>query len=182
MYWPNGGFDYMSQAGDQEGHVFLGGGVEQGSEAGIVDFDRASDGQVNPPALAHLRNVLPRYFQHGADTELKQAWTGVMGFTGDEFPVVGRIPSELSPRNVVHGAAGSEWIAAGFNGYGMVHCWHSGRAIADMILERPSEAIEAYFPKEQFECSQTRMEKMDLDSMKSRFYRNAPIADVKSRL
>lgn len=174
MYWPNGGFDYMTQAGDAEGHVFLGGGVEHGASAGVVDLNRASDVELNAPALKHLCEVLPKHFAGGQGTVLKQAWTGVMGFTSDGFPLVGMLPRELSPTKIAQDAAGSEWIAAGFNGYGMVYCWQSGRAIAEMILGYPADTIDQYFPREQFECSIARLGRMDTASLESTFYKNAP--------
>ena len=181
MYWPNGGFDYMTQSGDADGHIFLGGGVEQGATAGVIDLDCTKDSEINKPALEHLCNVLPNHFKGGRGTHLKQAWTGVMGFTPDNFPIVGEVPRELSASKVSETACGAEWIAAGFNGYGMVHCWQSGRAIADMILKRPKEHIDQWFPREQFECSAERLERMDYQSMASTWYMNAP-QEIRSRL
>lgn len=43
MYWPNRGFDYMTQAGNAEGHIFLGGGIEQGATAGVIDLGCTRD-------------------------------------------------------------------------------------------------------------------------------------------
>lgn len=181
LCWPNGGFDYMTQANDAEGLVFLGGGVEQGSSAGSVDYDLIDDGSLNTPALQHLCSVLPKHFEAGDGAKLQKAWTGIMGFTPDGFPLVGRIPPELSPTKVVEGAVGQEWIAAGFNGYGMVHCWQSGRAIADMVTGKPKDTIDAYFPSEQFACSRERLERMDSEALRAEFYKNAPTT-LKSRI
>lgn len=171
----------MTQANDAEGLVFLGGGVEQGSSAGSVDYDLIDDGSLNTPALQHLCSVLPKHFEAGDGAKLQKAWTGIMGFTPDGFPLVGRIPPELSPTKVVEGAVGQEWIAAGFNGYGMVHCWQSGRAIADMVTGKPKDTIDAYFPSEQFACSRERLERMDSEALRAEFYKNAPTT-LKSRI
>jgi glycine/D-amino acid oxidase-like deaminating enzyme len=52
-----------------------------------------------------------------------------MGFSSDGLPLVGRLPSTLTGRKGT-----GEWIAAAFNGYGMVNCLMSGEALALMIL------------------------------------------------
>lgn len=171
----------MTQAGDAEGVVFLGGGVEQAKNAGVVELGVTDDSSLNEAALTHLCSVLPKRFEAGAGTTLKQAWTGVMGFTPDAFPLVGKVPQELSPTKVAEESAGNEWIAAGFSGYGMVHCWQSGRALADMVSKQPQESIDEYFPTEQFKCSRERLENMDMEQLRSQFVNNASVA-TKSRL
>jgi glycine/D-amino acid oxidase-like deaminating enzyme len=159
----------MTQAGDAEGLVFLGGGLVQGANVGIVDLGSVDDSDLNKPALKHLCSVLPDRFKAGEGATLKQAWTGIMGFTADGFPLVGRIPQELSNRKVVEGANGHEWIAAGFSGYGMVNCWQSGRAVADMISGQPTEANNDSFPSELFECSRKRLQSMSAEDLWSAF-------------
>jgi glycine/D-amino acid oxidase-like deaminating enzyme len=170
----------MTLAGDTEGLVFLGGGLAQAANAGIIDFDSVDDSSMNKPALEHLCSVLPGYFRAGQGTVMKQAWTGIMGFTPDSFPLVGTLSKDLSGSKVVEGASGHEWIAAGFSGYGMVHCWQSGRAIADMVSGQPMEAINDYLPAELFECSRKRMESLDSEGLGSVFPKSAP--SVGSRL
>lgn len=165
LCWDNGGFDYMTQAEDSEGHVFLGGGLTQGAEAGVVDLDRIDDTDLNEPALKHLCSVLPRCFKGGENTTLNKAWTGIMGFTADGYPLVGKMPEELSTKKLVESTTGHEWIAAGFSGYGMVNCWQSGRAVADMISKQ-SEVTSSYnFPDQLFECSKKRLESMNTDDL-----------------
>ena len=58
-----------------------------------------------------------------------KVWSGILGFTSDGLPLVGRVPRELSNRD-----GDGEWIAAGFNGHGMDKCWLSGEAVARMAL------------------------------------------------
>ncbi|KAK6442684.1 hypothetical protein LTR95_001097 [Oleoguttula sp. CCFEE 5521] len=174
LCWPGGGFDYMTQAGDAEGLVFLGGGAQQAKEVGVVELGVTDDSVLNKPGLAHLCTILPKHFEAGEGTTLKEAWTGVMGFTPDAFPLVGKVPQELTPTKLSICATGSEWIAAGFSGYGMVHCWQSGRALADMITGQPQETIDEYFPTEQFALSRERLEGMDLETLRSFFVQNPP--------
>ncbi|KAK6430007.1 hypothetical protein LTR95_013844 [Oleoguttula sp. CCFEE 5521] len=174
LCWAGGGFDYMTQAGDAEGVVFLGGGAQQAKEVGVVELGVTDDSALNKPGLAHLCSVLPKHFDAGEGTTLKQAWTGVMGFTPDAFPLVGRVPQALSSTMPFSGTAGNEWIAAGFSGYGMVHCWQSGRALADMVSGQPQETIDEYFPTEQFALSHERLGGMDLEVLRSFFVQNPP--------
>lgn len=172
----------MTQAAGESGEIFLGGGVEQASARGVPDFNVTNDAEINGPALDHLCTVIPRFFVGGVGTVLKQAWTGIMGFTPDGFPVVGRVPPELTGlRSVGKDAEGGQWIAAGFNGYGMVQCWQSGRAIADMILGVPDEVVDEYFPRELFECSTDRLQRMDFENLRDVFHRNV-LVHIKSRL
>lgn len=174
LYYPNGGFDYMTQASGEEGVVFLGGGVDQGASAGVVELGSTKDDEMNRPALQHLCSVLPKYFKHGEGTKLKQAWTGIMGFTPDAFPVVGKVPRDHGNMETRDEQNGDQWIAAGFNGYGMVQCWRSGQAVADMISGVPDETVNEWFPREQFECSRARLERMDYKTLHDTFYKNAP--------
>jgi glycine/D-amino acid oxidase-like deaminating enzyme len=159
----------MTQAGDAEGLVFLGGGLVQGANAGVVDLDSSDDSDLNKPALAHLCSVLPDRFKAGDGATLKQAWTGIMGFTADGFPLVGRIPQALSNRTAVKDASGHEWIAAGFSGYGMVNCWQSGRVIADMISGPSTGTMDDSFPSDLFKCTKKRLESMTTEDLWSAF-------------
>jgi glycine/D-amino acid oxidase-like deaminating enzyme len=63
-------------------------------------------------------------------------WTGIMAFTPDENPLVGKIRGE------------NEWISAGFTGYGMPRTFHGGKYLAEMMLGKlPSnKVIKQYDP------------------------------------
>lgn len=58
-------------------------------------------------------------------------------FTPDHLPWVGQIPNDITGRE-----GNGEWIAAGFNGYGMPLCWGCGEAVAKMILGKEEEVSE----------------------------------------
>jgi hypothetical protein len=46
------------------------------------------------------------------------------------------LPDSLTCRaSPINPAAGSEWVAAGYSGEGMVHAWRSGIVVAQMVLE-----------------------------------------------
>ncbi|OJD29221.1 fad dependent oxidoreductase [Diplodia corticola] len=75
-------------------------------------------------------------------------WSGIMGFTADGVPLVGRLPEAATGRRNGGGGGGGggggEWIAAGFNGYGMGNCWLSGEALAGMMR---GEDVSGWLPE-----------------------------------
>lgn len=91
----------------------------------------ADDSVVGRHSVTHLQTVLPRFFGKGADApwRLVSSWSGIMGYSADGLPLVGRLPSALTGRT-----GEGEWIAAAFNGYGMANCLMSGEALALMML------------------------------------------------
>lgn len=146
------GYDYLTQ-NPATGDYFLGGGALQG---GLNDIGNPADDEQSFLALCHLSGALPRMFgnglgQNSLSSVLKASWTGTLGFSCDGRPWVGRLPDKICERypGCSKGAAGGEWIAAGFCGSGMVYCWKSGRALADMILGRDASWLpESLLPTE----------------------------------
>lgn len=111
------------------GDIFI--GSESTNVKEIVTSDDATVGASN---AAYLSGILPTLFKsgwsEGAEPVVKKIWTGIMRFTEDRLPIIGQLPQEYTKR----GEEGGEWIAAGFNGYGMAPCWSSGEAVAKMML------------------------------------------------
>lgn len=146
-------YDYMTQ-NPKTGLFFLGGGIFQGDAYGVSDTGNPNDSEQNFLSRSHLTGVLPRLFTAGSEGDayaiLKSSWTGVMGYSCDGRPWVGKLPYSISGRNVKLDASQyGEWIAAGFCGAGMVFCWRSGRALAAMIRgENPDWLPEALLPTE----------------------------------
>ncbi|KAJ6188994.1 hypothetical protein N7519_003902 [Penicillium mononematosum] len=64
---------------------------------------------------------------------MQRVWSGIIGMTADQLPIMRSVPGSVSDRNVERG----EWVAAGFNGYGMSQACLSGQAIALMALGEP---------------------------------------------
>lgn len=121
------------------GDIFFG-----GEKTKLSDFFVTDDTQVNVHCQENLATLLPRYFINGWENEEKKGgaprpdmramWTGIMGFTGDRMPLVGPLSTSATQRGYGSGGGGGEWIAAGFNGYGMSLCWACGEAVAKMVL------------------------------------------------
>ena len=147
------GIDYITQ-NPKTDEIYIGGGFTRGRDDGIFDVGNTDDSSSDRLTRAHLHGILPVAFgseNWGKDSSLgprvKAEWTGIMGFTADGLPLVGNLPKFTTGRD-----GNGEWIAAGFNGYGMVNCWLSGKAVAHQILGKNVD----WFP-EQFGVSSERL-------------------------
>lgn len=129
------GLYYLGQSA-QTGYFYFG-----GEEARSDESITADDSDVGEYSVQHLQTVLPRFFGKALDTpwRLVSSWSGIMGFSADGLPLVGRLPSSLTGRQ-----GDGEWIAAAFNGYGMANCLLSGEALALMML---GESVSDWFPE-----------------------------------
>ncbi|KAM5385245.1 hypothetical protein ACJZ2D_001206 [Fusarium nematophilum] len=137
------GFDYVTQRPDNQdgspGDLMIGGGFFRSRHQGLDQIGVWDDSQVHALPLMHVRGVMPTVFEPrwGGGSSLVKAWTGILGFTGDLMPFVGRVPGcRAGPKS------GGEWIAAGFNGEGMVWAWLCGTALAVVVLGREEEELE----------------------------------------
>ncbi|KAJ5301272.1 hypothetical protein PENANT_c023G06207 [Penicillium antarcticum] len=128
------GLYYLGQSA-KTGYFYFG-----GENARIEESVSSDDTFVAEPSVTHLRSVLPRFFgkSNQSNWGLVSSWSGIMGFSSDGLPMVGRLPSALTGRR-----GDSEWIAAAFNGYGMANCLMSGEALALMML---GEDVSQWLP------------------------------------
>lgn len=171
------------------GDLFVG-GERQLLENELLTSD---DTQTSAISEATLRSVLGRIYEKGGGgggeqeqehVVVKSLWSGIMGFTPDHVPWVGKLPASVAshhghylsaapttPTTTIttngsahgtNGAPGSapdeargEYIAAGFNGYGMPLCWGCGEAVAKMLLGQQDE-ISDWFP-ESFRITERRL-------------------------
>ncbi|KAJ0415414.1 FAD dependent oxidoreductase [Aspergillus carlsbadensis] len=77
-------------------------------------------------------SVTSLFGQRTQNSKLISAWSGVMCFSSDSLPLVGRLPAELTNR-----AGAGEWICGAYNGYGMASAWLAGESLALMMLGEP---------------------------------------------
>ena len=111
--WRVGAFSVDSDIGARElyairrpdGRVCIGGAraLEPGAAVGSTD-----DASLSSVVGQYLRRFLDERFPSLGPIEVEAEWTGVLGFTPDDKPLVGPLPG----RPGVH-------IAAGFNGHGV---------------------------------------------------------------
>ncbi len=132
---------YYSNQNPKTGDIFIG-----GEKVPVEELIASDDSVVNDISRENISTVLPRFFAKGwADSErpeVRKVWSGIMGFTVDHLPLIGKLPDSVTGRK----ETGDEWIAAGFNGYGMAQCWSSGEAVAKMMLgEDVSEFLPASY-------------------------------------
>lgn len=179
------GFDYITQrppfsssaggnngADDDDGgeEVMIGGGLFQSGKQGMDMVGVYDDGKLDAITLMHLEGVLPTVFRWGAEQgpgkrRVIKAWSGIVGFSADKLPLVGRLdpritqravqsssttfhaPSKMLPAEKDNGAGGvsavepGEWIAAYFCGDGMVWAWLCGTALGLMLAGSEHEDL-----------------------------------------
>ena len=142
------GLYYITQNA-HTGDIFIG-----GEKQPLTELLTSDDTTISKISEDTLRNVLPRIYDKGWSErdkpEVKKLWSGIMGFTPDHMPWVGQVPKTITSR-----AGDGEYIAAGFNGYGMPLCWGCGEAVAKMLLGREAD-IKQWFP-ENFLISEERL-------------------------
>ena len=86
--------------------------------------------------------MVPRLFTKNwvaENPEVRGIWTGIMCYTGDQLPFVGKLPSTATGRS-----GSGEWVAAGWNTYGMTNGLLTGIALGKMIL---GEDVSEWFPE-----------------------------------
>jgi glycine/D-amino acid oxidase-like deaminating enzyme len=148
------GFDYITQRPVDNGEIMVGGGWAQSGNRGLDEIGIWSDETTNYLTGSHLSGILPMLFgpmNWGDDVEggrVKSMWTGLIGFTADMLPFVGKLDASLTGRKSPPGGkatratvAPAEWICAGYSGEGMVNAWLCGVALAVMV--QGGEEIDA---------------------------------------
>lgn len=115
--WFDYGYQYILQR--EDGRVVLGGSRLEGDDGEEGNFN---DSTIHPRISKSLKDFMLRSWPELKEEPwwVEYEWTGVMGFTPDEQPLIGNL-------------RGREWIAAGYTGYGMPKCFGAGKAIAGMI-------------------------------------------------
>ena len=140
------GYEYMipkplySQYPPYPGDVVIGGGLGTLPDEGAEEYGITNDSTLNPSLSAYLRDCTKRYFGDGSrkvggdrseEWTVRNEWTGIMGFTGDGMPFIGPVPGEEGL-----------WVAAAFQGHGMVFCWGCAKALVKMIYGEDSGGEE----------------------------------------
>lgn len=145
------GLEYITQRPGQDGRgdLMIGGGFLRSKDQGLDQFGVWDDGRVDALPLMHIRGCMQTVFEPnwGMGGGMLKAWTGILGFTGDFMPLVGRVQNRQRGNPGVGDrdgdlAAPGEWVAAGYCGEGMVWAWLCGTAIGVMIAGREDEALD----------------------------------------
>ncbi|MGI8642598.1 MAG: NAD(P)/FAD-dependent oxidoreductase, partial [Thermomicrobiales bacterium] len=114
------GTNYEKEYGCQTAHgpIVCGGYRRLDDDEGLGHVDEA----VTPSVLAGIAQCLTGLFPSLRDVHVVRCWAGIMGFTADGLPLIGRWPA-------IPGLT----VAAGFNGGGFSWAAITGQVIADLI-------------------------------------------------
>ena len=101
-----------------------------------VEAETGYDDATTSVLQADLEAYVARHFPGFGEMDVLRRWSGVMGFSPDGLPVIGRI-----------GADGPFW-AAGYTGHGMAFGFGVGRILARLALgEDAGEEVELFAPQ-----------------------------------
>ncbi|PSK42419.1 hypothetical protein B9Z65_4333 [Elsinoe australis] len=119
-FMKEGNHDYLVQRSNEKGgHLMFGGAEKYGPRLGVTD-----DSIIDERQTDWLRKSLPMYLslEDKKKLELVQTWSGIMGFSRDEVPLVGPVPGKEGL-----------FMCAGFTGHGMPNTWLCGKTAALMV-------------------------------------------------
>ncbi|KAK9461381.1 FAD dependent oxidoreductase [Lipomyces oligophaga] len=143
----NRGGDYLIQR--PNGNLVFGGGRRFGKGLGYESFNTltTAESEIDAAVDLHLRSFLTqslgfdtgRYLrpldcgnndkpksQFSEKIDLIREWTGIMGFSVDEYPLVGKVPSFVDESH--------EYCISGFTGHGMPRIFLAAKWLAQSIL------------------------------------------------
>ncbi|KAI4214515.1 MAG: hypothetical protein LQ351_002932 [Letrouitia transgressa] len=145
------------------GDLVIGGCATKATEEGLYEWGTVDDMSVNPEIGQFVRESAAQYFgSHWGDDHpqgrVRRQWTGIMGYSSQGFPLVGEIPNEANL-----------WVAASFQGQGMVLCLHTAKALVNMMYGEDGEALDTWFPQA-FRMSEDRFK----HKFRGRLHETAP--------
>jgi len=103
------------------GQILCGGFRRLDADEGLGHYEE----RVSPEVLAGIAGCLTTLFPKLAGINVVRAWAGIMGFTADGLPLIGRVP----------GTPGL-FVAAGFNGGGFSWATIVGKVMPDLLDRR----------------------------------------------
>ncbi|KAI4127436.1 MAG: hypothetical protein LQ338_003206 [Usnochroma carphineum] len=161
------GYEYMIHrpAGTRfAGDLVVGGCSTKAPDEGLCEWGTTDDTTMDPQIGRYVRYSAAQYFgsQWGEDHpegRIRKQWTGIMGYSSQGFPLVGPVPDEQDL-----------WIAAAFQGSGMVLCFHSAKALITMMEGEDDEELNRWFPRA-FRMSEERLK----HKFRGRLHEKAPM-------
>ncbi|KAF2705273.1 FAD dependent oxidoreductase [Pleomassaria siparia CBS 279.74] len=89
-------------------------------------YNNVEDSKLIDKTRHHFDGYMQKHF-HGwenSGAETSKIWTGIMGYSSDGLPHVGKVPGR-----------DNQFIIAGFTGHGMPQAFLSAKGIASMVME-----------------------------------------------
>ncbi|CAK7270461.1 hypothetical protein SEPCBS119000_004103 [Sporothrix epigloea] len=119
------------------GHFIWGGGRQRAANTAVGEW---RDDAVEPSVARYLRSHLAPVLDVGGEEppvplDAQYEWTGIMGFSRDQNPWVGRVPASVlaEERSDYSGGPSGLYVSAGYTGHGMPSAALCGRAVACMV-------------------------------------------------
>ncbi|KAI0473620.1 FAD dependent oxidoreductase [Xylariaceae sp. FL0804] len=131
-----------------DGSIVVGGGRDLYMHNLDSWYNNVDDDKLIEDAASHWDGYMQRMF-HGWDesgARTDKVWTGIMGYSSDGMPYVGRLPG-----------AADRFVLAGFTGHGMPQVFLSARGVAAMVLD-PGRAFRDCGVPRVFEPTRARLE------------------------
>ncbi|KAL8712252.1 MAG: hypothetical protein Q9220_003403 [cf. Caloplaca sp. 1 TL-2023] len=146
------------------GDLVIGGCSTKSPEEGLYEWGTTDDTTIDPHIGHLVRESAAEYFglQWGddhPDGKIRKEWTGIMGYSSQGFPLVGAVPHE-----------DNLWIAASFQGSGMVLCFHVAQALVTMMMDKEQGNSLKSFPRS-FRMSEDRLK----HKFKGRLHEKSPM-------
>lgn len=136
------GYEYMiprPQGTRFAGDIVIGGGLTKTIDQGLGEYGNTDDTTLDRHTVSYLKSSTGHFFgdnwgNDDAEGRVRVAWSGVMGFSGDGYPLVGPVPGEKGL-----------YIAAAFQGHGMVNSFYCAKALTRMMLHC-DQGLDSWFP------------------------------------
>ncbi|KAI4161149.1 MAG: hypothetical protein L6R39_000109 [Caloplaca ligustica] len=147
------GYEYMIfRPADSRfaGDLVIGGCSTKASDEGLYEWGTTNDTTMDPQIGQYVRDSAAQYFgtqwgEDHPDGRIRKQWTGIMGYSSQGFPLVGPMPHKEGL-----------WIAASFQGSGMVLCFDTAKALTTMMDGGDEEELNRWFPRA-FRMSEERL-------------------------
>ncbi|KAI4191350.1 MAG: hypothetical protein L6R41_000137 [Letrouitia leprolyta] len=147
------GYEYMifrPPGSTFAGDLVIGGCSTKAPKEGLYEWGTTDDTTMDPETAQYVKESVEEYFgpQWGEDHpsgRIRKQWTGIMGYSSQGFPLVGLVPDERD-----------FWIAASFQGCGMVLCFHTAKALVTMMNGGDDQKFDDWFPRP-FRMSRERL-------------------------
>ncbi|GAM82377.1 hypothetical protein ANO11243_003560 [Dothideomycetidae sp. 11243] len=137
---PDGDLSYLIPRTD--GSIIVGGASKSFFPYKEQWYKNVDDSRLIDAAKDYYEGYMQRTFHGWEDSgaDVTKIWTGVMGYSFDSHPHIGRVPDKEG-----------QYIAAGFNGHGMPVIWLATKGLVAMVvsdMRRTSGAADV--PRKEF--------------------------------
>ncbi len=122
------GYQYWRQLPD--GRLVVGGWRNCSFDTELQTYDETPNGAIQQhlDAFVHETLKLPQ-------VKITNRWAGIMGFTSDSLPLIGRLPG-----------APNCFIAGGYTGHGNAFAIHAAKLVSELVQGKMNPDVELFDP------------------------------------